>query len=83
MSILRSATTWGCVQHWMAGRRSLPAAVARIAADYIAARCEVGAALVAELLDYADKAESVPKHLHGFCAVDEETGRDRRGNWQR
>lgn len=54
-----------------------------MAAEYIAARCEVGTALVAELLDYADSVEAVPKRLTGFCAVDEETGRDRRGNWKR
>ena len=75
--------TWGAVAGWISGRRKLPAWAAEMIAEHIASRCASGLHLAAELRAYAEALEAAPRQLRGCCAVDESTGRDKRGNWKR
>lgn len=79
VEILNGAVGWYAVRGWKTGRRTLPTWAARRVAEAIETRCMHGWALVQELRSYADVADATPRKLHGFCAVDESTGADRRG----
>lgn len=83
LALLPRSYTRQAMWTWRSGVRRMPAAVARSLADYIRSRCETGMQIVADLEAHADAIDAEPKRLKGACAVDAETGRDRRGNWRR
>jgi hypothetical protein len=72
--------TWQAVQHWRAGRRRLPVAVAEAWIALLQSRIAAAQSLVAALQAHID--ETPPPQPKGFMRVDE-SGRDKRGHWRR
>jgi hypothetical protein len=83
LALLPRSYTRQAVWLWCREKRRMPSASARAVADYIEGRCAEGLAIVASLREEADRMDAEPKRLVGVCAVDPESGRDKRGNWRR
>jgi hypothetical protein len=81
LSLLPRPYAWQAVQHWMKGRRAMPADVARSLAEAVRTRVEIGLTLAADLEAYADRQASEQRPT-GFCSVGAD-GKDKRGHWRR